>query len=223
VIGIDLPGGGRALFTTRASGNLSTTRGQGHEHGRRERERLREQLELSSLCAGRQVHGSAVRRVRHEDEARGPTAEVDADGQATGVRQLGVMVLVADCLPVLLGSGGAVAALHVGWRGLTAGVLEEGIRALRGLDGGDEIRAVIGPGAGVCCYEVGDDVHDVLGGGHRDGRRVDLKAIAREQLLRGGVDEVNDLGLCTICDQRFFSYRREGSHAGRQAGVAWLS
>jgi copper oxidase (laccase) domain-containing protein len=82
---------------------------------------------------------------------------------------------------------------------------------------------VIGPGAGICCYEVGDEVHEVLGGKNREGSRVDLKAIAREQLLRGGVDEVHDLGLCTICDPRFFSHRREGSQAGRQVGVAWLS
>jgi YfiH family protein len=223
VIRLELPLGGHALFTARASGNLSRTRGGAHELGPRRRERLREQLELSALLAGRQVHGTTVRRVRREDEARSQMADIDADGQATGLREVGVMVLVADCLPVLLGSDGAVAALHVGWRGLGAGVLEEGVRALRELGHGNEISAVIGPGAGVCCYEVGEEVHRVLGGVHRDGARVDLKGIAREQLVRGGVDEVRDLGLCTICDQRFFSHRREGSHAGRQAGVAWLS
>jgi YfiH family protein len=211
------------LFTGRTSGNLSTTRGDGHEHGGRERERLREQLELSALVAGRQVHGTTVRRVRREDEARSRMTNIDADGQATGLREVGVMVLVADCLPVLLGSDGAVAALHVGWRGLGAGVLEEGVRALRELGRGNEIGAVIGPGAGACCYEVGEEVHEVLGGTHREGSRVDLKAIARQQLVRGGVDVVRDLGLCTICDPRFFSHRREGGQAGRQAGVAWLS
>jgi hypothetical protein len=95
--------------------------------------------------------------------------------------------------------------------------------ALRELGGEGEIRAVIGPGAGVCCYEVGEEVHAVLGGAHREGAHVDLKAIARDRLLGAGVAEVNDLELCTICDVRFFSYRREGSRAGRQAGVAWLS
>jgi YfiH family protein len=223
VISLDLPAGGQALFTARASGNLSATRGDGHERGPDRRERLREQLGLSALLAGRQVHGTSVRRVRREDEARGETADIEADGQATGLREAGLMVLVADCLPVLLFSDGAVAALHVGWRGLGAGMLQEGVRALRELGNGNEIRAVIGPGAGVCCYEVGEEVHRVLGGAHRDGARVDLKAIAREQLLWGGVDEVRDLELCTICDQRFFSHRREGGRAGRQAGVAWLS
>jgi polyphenol oxidase len=218
-----LPGGGHALFTTRAGGNLSTIRGDAHEHGRRARERLCEELELRWLCAGRQVHGTVVRRVRSQDAGDGQARDMDADGQATGLRGLGMMVLVADCLPVLLGSGEAVAALHAGWRGLAGGVLEEGVRALRELGGGGEITAAIGPGAGVCCYEVGDEVHAALGGGHRDGARVDLKAIARDRLLGVGVVEVNDLELCSICDARFFSHRREGSRAGRQAGVAWLS
>jgi purine-nucleoside/S-methyl-5'-thioadenosine phosphorylase / adenosine deaminase len=133
-----------------------------------------------------------------------------------------MMVLVADCLPVLLGSGQAVAALHAGWKGLANGVLEEGVRAVREL-GAEEITAVIGPGAGVCCYEVGEQVHAALGGRHRYGTHVDLKAIARDRLLAMGVADVNDVGLCTICDERFFSHRREGDRAGRQAGVAWLS
>ncbi len=53
----ELPGGGHALFTTRADGNLSTLRGPGHEHGRRERDRLCGELGLRWLCASRQVHG----------------------------------------------------------------------------------------------------------------------------------------------------------------------
>jgi YfiH family protein len=219
VIRVALPGTGQALFTARADGNLSALRGPGHERGRLERERLREDLELIRLCASRQVHGTTVQRV---DDAGGRPAEPEADGHATGVRGLGMMVLVADCLPVVLGSDEAVAALHVGWRGLAAGVLEEGVRALRDLGGG-EISALIGPGAGVCCYEVGEEVHEALGGAHREGARVDLKAIAGDRLRGVAVAEVSDLKLCTICDRRFFSHRREGDRAGRQAGVAWLS
>jgi copper oxidase (laccase) domain-containing protein len=101
-------------------------------------------------------------------------------------------------------------------------MLEEGVRALRDI-GGREIRALIGPGAGVCCYEVGEEVHEALRGAHREGARVDLKAIAGDRLRGVGVAEVSDLKLCTICDRRFFSHRREGDRAGRQAGVAWLS
>jgi hypothetical protein len=137
------------------------------------------------------------------------------------------MVLTADCLPVALGCGGAVAAVHAGWRGLAAGVLEEGVRAVQELGGADEIIAIIGPGAGPCCYEVGEEVHATFAGAHRIGtpptRRIDLKAIARERLQAAGVAEIQDVAECTICDERFFSYRREGARAGRQGAVAWLS
>ena len=132
------------------------------------------------------------------------------------------MVLTADCLPVALGSTRAVAMLHAGWRGLAAGVLEEGVLALRSLGGDEEIAAVIGPGAGACCYEVGAEVHAALTGGRRRAS-IDLRAIARRRLLAAGVSEVRDVDACTICDARFFSHRREGQRAGRQAGVAWLS
>ena len=237
-----LPGGGRALFTERDDGNMSSVSGDGAEHGRCARERLRERTGLARHARGRQVHGTLVRRVG-PGEARpgegpvwktppreGPAWEappgeslLEADGQATALPGLGVMVLTADCLPVALGSAGAVAMLHAGWRGLAAGVLEEGVRAMRDLGAGDQIVAVIGPGAGACCYEVGAEVHAALGSGDSAARHIDLHAIARERLLAAGVSRVRDLGICTICDRAFFSHRREGASAGRQAGVAWLS
>jgi YfiH family protein len=218
----ELPGGGRALFTTRAEGNLSTLRGPAHEYGRRERDRLCERLGLRWLCASRQVHGTAVRRVVSAAGGGGRAVEIDADGHATALRGVGTMVLVADCLPVVIGSEGAVAALHAGWRGLAGGVLEEGVRAVRELGGRGELVAVVGPGARGCCYEVGEEVHGVFGNAHRDGRNLDLAAVARDRLKAAGVMRVEDVGVCTICDERLFSHRREGLQAGRQAGIAWL-
>ena len=112
-----------------------------------------------------------------------------ADGQATDVRALGVMVLAADCLPVALGCRGAVAVVHAGWRGLGEGVLEQGVAALRELGGEGPIGAVLGPCAGACCYEVGPEVHLALG---RPGPKgpADLRAIARRRLMEAGVKEV---------------------------------
>jgi len=217
-----LPGGGRALFTDRADGNMSSVTGDGAEHGERARARLRERTGLARTARGRQVHGTVVRLVGpHHGASHDCTRE--ADGHATDLPGVGVMVMTADCLPVALGSPGAVAMLHAGWRGLAAGVLEEGVSALRQLNGGEEIVAVIGPGAGVCCYEVGAEVHEALGAPDRSGGNIDLPAIARERLLGAGVRQVRDAGVCTICDRAFFSHRREGARAGRQVGVAWLS
>jgi YfiH family protein len=215
--------------------------GEGAERAVKAREGLREQLGVRCLARGHQVHGVTVQRVGADAEggvhgvtvqragadAGGATEaqpDIEADGQATAVRGVGTLVLTADCLPVALGAGGAVAMVHVGWRGLAAGALEEGVRAVRDLGCGvGDVVAIVGPGAGRCCYEVGEEVHAAFGGAHRDGRRIDLKAIARERLLTAGVSEVRDVAACTICDERFFSYRREGARSGRQGGVAWLS
>lgn len=220
----ELPGHGRALFTGRAHGNLSSVGGDGAEHGERARERLRALLGVERLARGYQVHGSVVTRVTAPppgEQAAG--ASVEADGQATALAGVATMVLVADCLPVALGRRGAVAMIHAGWRGLAAGVLEEGVRALEELGGADEIVAIVGPCAGVCCYEVGPEVHAAFAGAHHDRCHIDLRAIAHERLLGAGAAEVRDVDACTICDERFFSHRREGARAGRQAGVAWLS
>jgi YfiH family protein len=221
------PGGAHVLFTSRAHGNLSTLTGDRHEHGREARDMLCNELGLDWLCASRQVHGTFVQRVSTVAGSGGEAVAIDADGHAAALTGVGAMVLTADCLPVALGGDGAVAMLHAGWRGLAAGVLEEGIRALRELGASGPIEAVIGPGAGVCCYEVGPEVHaafgqDRPGAPYRDGKNIDLRGIARERLLAAGVARVLDADACTICDERFFSHRREGVRAGRQGGIAWL-
>jgi YfiH family protein len=233
----ELPGGAHALFTTRADGNLSTGGGDGLEHGMRRREDICERLGLSWLCSSRQVHGTDVNLIDQLSGAGGQALPIDADGHASALRGVGAMVMAADCLPVALGSGGAAAAVHAGWRGLSAGVLEQGVRVLRDLGGAAaSIGAIVGPGAGACCYEVGAEVHAAFGSeralasapeaegvrAHARGH-LDLRAIAHERLLAAGVTDVRHVALCTICDARFFSHRREGARAGRQAVIAWLS
>jgi YfiH family protein len=221
-----LAGGARVLFGSRAQGNLSTQRGERAHAGLHARERLCAQLELQWLCASRQVHGVDVQLVREPAGRGGEPVAIDADGHATALRAIGATVLSADCLPVALAAGAptpAVAIAHAGWRGLAAGVLERSVQALRALGAGDELEAVIGPGAGVCCYEVGPEVHAAFGRQRAQRERIDLRAIARERLLAAGVARVHEADACTICDERFFSHRREGARAGRQAAVAWLS
>lgn len=240
----ELPGGGFATFTGRAQGNMSSVGGDSAEHGLKARERLRETLGVRRLVRGYQVHGTAVGRVLADGKRIGLGSEVlehpgisnafayedsshqpafEADGHALAAPGLAAMVLTADCIPVALGARGAVAALHAGWRGLAAGVLQEGVRALREVGGRGEMVAVVGPCAGACCYEVGEEVHAAFAGAHRDGRLIDLRAIAHEKLLEAGVARVFDFEACTICDERFFSHRREGIRAGRQAGLAWIT
>lgn len=249
---IELPGGGRALFSDRSHGNVSSVSGEGAKGGYEARERLRERCGVDVLLRGYQVHGTVVGRVYADGARRGTPAGDDdlpdarawrdgeaqpsfrADGHAVAAPGMAAMVLVADCLPVVLGAHtqeqtpegagrqGAVAAVHAGWRGLAAGVLEQGVRALREVGGTGEIVAIVGPCAGACCYEVGEEVHAAFGDAHRSGALIDLRAIAHDRLRAAGVVEVLDVSGCTVCDERFFSHRREGPRAGRQAALAWL-
>ncbi|HEX4806757.1 MAG TPA: polyphenol oxidase family protein [Conexibacter sp.] len=229
-IGIALPGG-RALFTTRRGGvsegayaslNLGRWTDDDPDAVHRNRSILAEAigLPLEAVVQGRQVHGARVER-----RATGDGALSDADGQATAERGLAALVLTADCLPIALIAPGAVAMVHAGWRGLAAGVVEEGVAAVRELSNDAEVRAAIGPGAGGCCYEVGPDVHAAFGRSATGPERIDLKAIARERLARAGVAEVHDVAICTLCADPalFFSHRRDGGVTGRQAGIAWRS
>jgi hypothetical protein len=172
---------------------------------------------------GRQVHGAAVRRATEPPGAGRPHAE--EDGQATALEGAAALVFVADCLPIMLAADGAVAAIHGGWRGLAGGILAEGVRALRDLGATGPVAAAIGPGAGGCCYEVGEEVHAAFAGyDARVGERnLDLKRIAAAQLAQAGVATVHDTGLCTMCADPglFFSHRRDRGVTGRQAGVVW--
>ena len=232
-IEVDLPGA-RARFTTRRGGvsggpyaslNLGRLTGDDAEAVRQTRELLSGELGVR-LVYGRQVHGTRVAVAREPTPPE--SAPEEADGQVTAEVGLGPMVLTADCLPVALGGEGAIAMLHAGWRGLAAGVLEEGVRLLREAGGAGRIEAAIGPGAGPCCYEVGEEVHEAFAPYAelaRRGQNLDMKAIAAHQLERAGVREVHDVGLCTICSDPslFYSHRRDHGNTGRQAGVAWLN
>lgn len=223
----ELPGGGHVLFTDRSHGNMSSVGGEDSEHGATARERLRQLIGADGLARVYQVHGTDV-RVVHDGATQDSSQDElpRADAQLTSTSGLGLMVLAADCLPVALGREGAVAMIHAGWRGLSAGVLENSVQAMSALDDGTDpskIVAVIGPCAGACCYEVGPEVHEAFGDLNRGSGHIDLRAIARERLLAAGVDRVEDLGGCTICDTRYFSHRREGAKSGRMVGVAWLS
>lgn len=166
------------------------------------------------VVAARQVHGATIA------DADGATGE--ADGLVATSPGVAPAVLVADCLPVVVAGAGGVAVLHAGWRGLAAAILPLGVTALRERGVTGPLEAAIGPAAGPCCYEVGEELRERFPDAVR-GANLDLKAIAEDQLRSCGVTAVHDVGVCTICDERYFSYRREGDAAGRQAGIAWLA
>jgi polyphenol oxidase len=186
----------------------------------------------------RQVHWATVLRVeagrlgQGPPEARPPLGE--GDGLVTTDPGVLLAVLTADCAPVLLADPAArvVGAVHAGWRGLAAGVVEAGVAAMAGL-GADPARCVglVGPAVGGCCYEVGPEVRDAVGARlpaalatTRDGRpALDPAAGAAQALRRAGVGQVRVAGECTFdLEERFFSHRRDHGRSGRQAGLIAL-
>jgi polyphenol oxidase len=229
VIDLALPGA-QVRFTTRAGGvsdgpyaSLNLGLWTDDDPGAIAENRRRASCGLP-LAYARQVHGT---RVVHVDGATALGAIGDADGVATDQPDVALLVLTADCLPVALATPGAVAMVHAGWRGLSDGALEEGVAAVRALGGdhGAPIHAAIGPGAGACCYEVGDEVAGRFPAwARRPGRRIDLKGVAAARLREAGVTDVVDVDRCTMCEPgAFFSHRASGGLTGRQGGLAWRS
>jgi len=131
-----------------------------------------------------------------------------------------VAVKTADCVPLLLVDSihRAVAAVHAGWRGTVAGVVERAVAALGAHYGSQpsDLHAAIGPAIGECCYEVGPEVAAQFG---LEGRaHVDLAEEVRRRLQAAGVggQRISVAGLCTKCLAiDFHSYRRDGAAAGR--------
>lgn len=168
-----------------------------------------------------QVHGDNVCIVNS------PIDCPDTDGLVTRSRKLLLAVSIADCVPVLIFDRRlkAAAAVHSGWKGTVRNVVGKALRLLVDeLDSKPEdVVAYIGPSAGACCYEVGEDVSKdfdkkYLSSGKKPGRpKLDLKRAIASQLVGGGLPERNIeiSGACTICDTNYHSYRRDGALSGR--------
>jgi YfiH family protein len=162
----------------------------------------------------KQIHSNLVLLADH------PGVLGEGDALVTNQPALAVSIRTADCYPILLADirHRAVAAIHAGWRGTEARIVLKTLEKMAsefGTQPGD-IVAAIGPGIGVCCYEVGADVARKFGFDSRT--HLDLAFENRLQLETGGVlpENIEALGVCTFCDaERFFSYRREKEKAGR--------
>jgi polyphenol oxidase len=187
--------------------------------------------DAAGFAMGLQVHGSSVqlhaRRPERSAYSLRGAGLVESDAQLTTSPDVTPMVLVADCFPLVLSAPGAVAVVHCGWRGVAAGIVSAALDGLGSDTSRGDVTAVIGPGIGPCCYEVGDEVRASFEVRQLDeafeGRRLDLRRAIRSELEREGVQATTDVGLCTSCNPGlFFSHRRDGGRTGRQAGIAWL-
>ena len=204
----------RSVVTTRAEGDMASAGG---------RQVLRAWLPEEPLWI-KQVHGVRVFEKDSQDE------NLEADAAITRRRGSVCVVKIADCMPVLFAddAGTAVGVAHAGWRGLSAGVLENTLLKMKVAP--RRLMAWLGPAIGPQAYEVGEDVRAAFAGyedafaatraGHWN---LDLYAVARRRLQIAGVGNISGGSFCTYSDrERFFSWRRDRDPE-RMAAAIWLT
>ena len=223
--------GARVAFTDRHGGvsiapydtaNLAFATGDDPtavtENRRRVAHELGDAPETGEWAWVRQVHGGRV------VDVDAPGERGDADALVTIGTDISLVVLAADCAPIALVAGEAVAAVHCGWRGLLAGVVDAAVRIVRERSGAP-VRAVVGPCISPAHYEFGVDELELVS--HRLGPAVagrtetgapalDLRAGVGVALGSAGVDDHTDVDVCTYASADHFSHRRDGV-TGRQA------
>ena len=170
-----------------------------------------------------QVHGSRIVIIESVTDEQ-PTA----DALVTGIPGITLAVMVADCIPLLLTSPEAVAAVHVGRRGLVNEIALKTLELMREM-GAQNISAMVGPAICGRCYEVSQELHDevvtqfplaacnTISGTPA----LDLPNALIAALHNAGVREVTNQGICTVESSELFSYHRDGV-TGRQAGLVRL-
>lgn len=190
-----------------------------------------------------QVHETTVRVCTETDAGKGLWRERDytADALVTNVPDLPLVVFSADCGIILLYDPvhHAVGAVHAGWRGCAAGILEKTIQTMQREFSSqpEQLLAAIGPCIGSCCFETDADVPEAMQAGlgsdalpylEQRGAKwhVDLAGLNRQWLLKAGLQpqHIDSCGLCTMCrEDWFWSYRRTGNARGAQVAVIALA
>lgn len=171
-----------------------------------------------------QIHSSNVESItKHSNQCI-----LNCDGLITKEKNTPLLVMVADCIPVLIHDikGVAIGAIHAGRVGTFKKIAQKAIfkMSLEFNINIQDIKAILGPSIQKCCYSVSDEmicfVKDNFGIEYINGKNIDLQGINKKQLLDIGVLEqnINISSICTKCDDRYFSYRRDNTPK-RFAGV----
>ncbi len=208
------------IHFTSSPDNLAVHTGDDRSVALQNRERLRSQLKLESLQFMSQSHSDVVKLVHTFSDI-----DPEADALVTQNPGLGLAVLVADCIPLLLSSPTCVAAVHVGRIGMTNGIIDKTLDIMEGL-GATGIFAWIGPSICGGCYEVSPEMYEEVttffpaSATSTAQHSLDLPRGAIGILRERGID-THALGICTLENSQFFSYRRDKT-IGRQAGVISL-
>ncbi|MCL6471637.1 MAG: peptidoglycan editing factor PgeF [Firmicutes bacterium] len=238
-----------AVFTTRQGGfsrgaygslNLALHVGDDSELVIRNREKLCSifGLDMARLVCAEQVHGTDTALIDESRVGLGAFSLEDSikgtDALVTASKLVPLILFFADCVPVIIVEPWkrSVAVIHAGWRGIYGDIIGKTIGSMfpeRG-DASESALAFVGPAIGGCCYTVGRDLIQLFTERFEssqewlDGDRIDLRAIARGQLLKSGILNSNIYtceDCCTACNSGlFFSYRADSGTTGRQAALA---
>ena len=104
-----------------------------------------------------QIHSAIIHCV-----SKAEPHPANGDGLITSEKKLVVGVRIADCMPILAVDRNrrVLGVFHAGWRGTVQRIVQKGIGEMQRQFGSDpkDIFVAIGPGIGVCCYQVGDEV-----------------------------------------------------------------
>ena len=195
------------------------------------------------VVLSKQVHEPNVRLVTGADAGKGLWRERDyqsVDAMICNTPNLPLVVFSADCGTVLLYDPvhQAIGAVHAGWRGCAAGIVEKTVAAMGAAYGSRpaELLAALGPCIGPCCFETDGDVPEAMQaalGADADAYitvkgpkfHVDLAGLNRQWLLRAGLlpERIEVSGICTACrPDLFWSHRKMGDQRGVQVAVISL-
>lgn len=198
--------------------------------------------DMGRAVLSKQVHETNIRTVTAADAGKGllRPRDYEADALITSEKDLPLVVFSADCGILLLHDpvSGCAGAIHAGWRGCAAGIVEKTVVELGRVFGArpENLLAAVGPCIGQCCFETDDDVPDAMRAAlgsmaepylERRGAKwhVDLSGLNRQWLLRAGLtpEHVDVCGLCTACRRDWFwSHRKMGQARGAQIAAIAL-
>jgi YfiH family protein len=195
-------------------------------------------IPLDQFTIAKQVHSGTVTVVSEAMTGRGSTNQEDAveatDAMVTNVPGICLIILVADCVPMLFfdPARNVIAAAHAGWRGTLQFIALHTVKAME-KDFGcspQDILVGMGPSIGPCCYEVGPEViaqvkaafsscQEYIRHESKDGKGyLDLQKANRDQLVGAGIRRKNieTANHCTSHNAHiFFSYRHQHGETGR--------
>jgi len=181
-----------------------------------------------------QQHTAQVRIVGELNKHYGVKFKKNAiqynDGMATNEKNVVLTVWGADCTPVYLFDPikNVIGVFHSGREGtrknITTNMIDLIVETYQSNP--SDIISILGPSICEKCYQINEDIASKFSGEYitriDDKVFLNVKAKIRNQLLKSGIEKIIDIPICTFCDKRFFSYRREGKKHGTAIGYIVL-